>query len=85
MALRRRSWIVSVAHKKVVHFRDRNARVVALEQLEVILYRDGTFLLDGEVEAAASAGQEAIDHIVALKLGGELVAGHAGLAHHHNR
>ena len=59
--------------------------LVALEELKVILYRDGTFLFDGEVETAAAAAQKAIDHIVALKLGGQLVAGHTRLANDHDR
>src|SRR5665811_1788981 len=76
--------VIFLPHEEQVHLGNRNTVRVSLEQLEIVFHRDRPLLLDGEIKYTAAAEQEALQHVIALKLGGQFVAGSARLANHHD-
>src|SRR5258706_10650921 len=61
------------------HVRDRQALVVTCEPLDHVPGTYVAFSLDSEIEPAAAAFEETLDHVVAPETDRELVAGHARL------
>src|SRR5687767_12753726 len=57
--------------------RDRDLLLRARRELDRIAGRDFAFAEDGEVEAAGAAGQEALDHVVAVEPHAQLETRHA--------
>jgi hypothetical protein len=77
--------IVFFPHKEPVCFGDRNTMRVPVEHLEGVARLDFAFSFDRAIETAAAAEQKALQHVIALKFGGQLVAWSSRLADHHNR
>src|SRR5271166_423535 len=61
--------VVSVPDEKPVHFGDRYAVTILRDQFKRIAYAHFAFLFHRKIESAASANQEALNHVITLKLG----------------
>src|SRR3954451_20710802 len=60
-------------------FGDRHRVLIATEQRDLVARSDLALLRHREVEAAAAAAVEALDHVGASEADGEFVAGHTRL------
>jgi hypothetical protein len=76
--------IVSLAGKEAVHLLNRNSFFELRNAFNRVSFGDHAFLFDRKVNPAARTPQEPFDHVVPLKLGGQLVAWHARLPDHQN-
>src|SRR5262249_34441212 len=73
-----------LAEKQLVQFRNRESIGIAMHELDGRERLHFAFVRDREVETAATAGEKAPDHILAIEADGELIAGQARLRHSEN-